>query len=72
MPDNFNPLLTDNRVWLYDGLVRFDEEMNPIPDLAESWEISPDAQTFTFKVEDKASFEKDSYTATFEAPGDSK
>lgn len=56
MPDNFNPLLTDNRVWLYDGLVRFDEEMNPIPDLAESWEISEDGTVYTFKLRDDVVF----------------
>jgi peptide/nickel transport system substrate-binding protein len=48
MPENFNPLITDARVWLYDGLVRFDEQMNPIPDLAESWEISDDGTVYSF------------------------
>lgn len=49
-PATFNPLLNDVRVWLYDGLVRFDPDMNPIPDLAESWEISPDGLLYTFKL----------------------
>lgn len=56
MPENFNPLTTDARVWLYDGLVRFDEEMNPIPDLAESWEISEDGLVYTFKLRDDVTF----------------
>jgi peptide/nickel transport system substrate-binding protein len=56
MPENFNPLITDVRVWLYDGLVRFDEEMNPIPDLAESWEISEDGTIYTFKLREDVTF----------------
>jgi peptide/nickel transport system substrate-binding protein len=56
MPENFNPLTTGHHVWLYDGLVRFDEEMNPIPDLAESWEISEDGTVYTFKVRQDVKF----------------
>ncbi len=55
-PANFNPLLDDVRVWLYDGLVRFDEEMNPIPDLAESWEISEDGTVYTFTLRNDVTF----------------
>jgi peptide/nickel transport system substrate-binding protein len=46
----FNPLLDDCRVWLYDGLVRFDENLAPIPDLAESWDISGDGLVYTFHL----------------------
>jgi peptide/nickel transport system substrate-binding protein len=56
MPENFNPLITDARVWLYDGLVRFDEQMNPIPDLAESWEISEDGTVYTIKLRNDVKF----------------
>lgn len=49
-PPTFNPLLNDVRVWLYDGLVRFDENVSPIPDLAESWEISDDGLVYTFHL----------------------
>jgi peptide/nickel transport system substrate-binding protein len=56
MPENFNPLTTGHHVWLYDGLVRFDEEMNPIPDLAESWEISEDGTVYTFKLRQDVKF----------------
>jgi peptide/nickel transport system substrate-binding protein len=56
LPENFNPLITDARDWLYDGLVRFDEEMNPIPDLAESWEISEDGTVYTFKLRENVTF----------------
>jgi peptide/nickel transport system substrate-binding protein len=49
-PENFNPLLFDVRVWLYDGLVRFDPDLKPIPDLAESWDISEDGLVYTFHL----------------------
>ena len=55
-PASFNPLLNDVRLWLFDGLVRFDEDMNPIPDLAESWEISDDGLVYTFKLRDDVEF----------------
>lgn len=55
-PAVLNPLLDDVRVWLYDGLVRFDEEMNPIPDLAESWEVSEDGTIYTFTLRDDVTF----------------
>lgn len=39
------------RTVAYDGLVRYDREWKEIiPNLAESWEISPDAKTYTFKL----------------------
>lgn len=47
---NFNPLLYDVRVWLYDGLIRFDENEKPIGDLAESWEVSEDGKVYTIKL----------------------
>src|SRR6476659_8708073 len=35
---------------LYDGLVRFAEGFKIVPSLAQSWTISPDALTYTFKL----------------------
>jgi peptide/nickel transport system substrate-binding protein len=35
---------------LYNGLVFLDEQLNPQPDLADSWTISPDGKTYTFKL----------------------
>lgn len=41
------------RTIAYDGLVRYDREWKQIiPNLAESWEISEDAKTYTFKLRD--------------------
>lgn len=39
------------RTVAYDGLVRYNREWNEIiPNLAESWEVSEDARTYTFKL----------------------
>jgi peptide/nickel transport system substrate-binding protein len=35
---------------IYDGLLEYDMAMNPIPSLAESWTISPDGKSVTFKL----------------------
>ena len=41
------------RTVAYDGLVRYDREWKEIiPNLAESWEVSEDARTYTFKLRD--------------------
>src|SRR6266446_4790507 len=41
---------------MYSQLVRFDPDMNPIPELAESWEVSKDALTWTFKLRQGVKF----------------
>lgn len=38
------------------GLVQLDPELKPHPDLAKSWEISPDLLTYTFKLRENARF----------------
>ncbi|MCI0343220.1 MAG: ABC transporter substrate-binding protein, partial [Planctomycetales bacterium] len=35
---------------LFDNLLRFDEELVPRPELAESWEVSPDGLAYTFRL----------------------
>lgn len=35
---------------IYEGLLRYDHDLNPMPGLAESWEVSPDGLTYTFKL----------------------
>src|SRR5262249_34338764 len=35
---------------MYSQLVRFDENMTPVPELAESWEVSKDGLVWTFKL----------------------
>ena len=41
---------------VYDGLLEYDFELNPIPGLAKSWEISADGKTVTFKLEEGVRF----------------
>ena len=40
----------------YNQLVRFDPDMTPVPELAESWQISPDGLTWTFKLRQGVKF----------------
>lgn len=55
-PPNIDPALGVDAVSidvmnnLGDGLVSFDRDMKPVPALAESYEISKDGTTFTFKL----------------------
>ena len=35
---------------IYDGLLEYDTELKPQPGLAESWTVSPDGMTITFKL----------------------
>lgn len=44
---------------LYSSLVAFDEEMNVVPRLARSWEISEDGRTYTFHLRDDVLFHAD-------------
>jgi oligopeptide transport system substrate-binding protein len=41
---------------LYGGLVKFDAQLKPVPDIAESWEVSPDGKTFTFLLRKDVKF----------------
>jgi peptide/nickel transport system substrate-binding protein len=53
---NLNPLLPEsataddiNRL-VYSGLTRYNEDRQIVPDLAESWTVSSDGRTYTFKL----------------------
>jgi peptide/nickel transport system substrate-binding protein len=35
---------------IYNGLVKYDKDLNLVGDLAESWEVSPDGLTITFHL----------------------
>jgi peptide/nickel transport system substrate-binding protein len=41
---------------LYNQLVRFDPDMNPVPELAERWEVSKDGLSWTFKLREGVKF----------------
>lgn len=50
---------------VYNGLVKYDQATNEIvPDLAHSWEISPDAKAYTFKLRENVKFHKGFGTLT--------
>ncbi len=56
-PDNLNPFIgllgQDYEIWHlnYDFLVGFDAaDLSPRPELAESWQVSEDGKTWTFKI----------------------
>ena len=61
-PPTLDPHLTGDTtssaiiVEVFGGLVSFDTSLNLIPDLAESWDISEDAKTYTFKIRKNATF----------------
>src|SRR5206468_10010029 len=42
---------------VYDGLVRFTDEMEIAPDLATAWSVARDGRTWTFKIRRGASFQ---------------
>lgn len=41
---------------IFSGLVAVDFNLNPVPDLAESWEVSPDGRVYTFHLVPNAAF----------------
>jgi len=41
---------------MYNQLVRFDADMQPVPELAESWEVSRDGLVWTFKLRQGVKF----------------
>ncbi|MDP3880491.1 MAG: ABC transporter substrate-binding protein, partial [Dehalococcoidales bacterium] len=43
-------------VEIFGGLVTLDTDLKIVPDLAESWTISPDGRTYTFSLQRDASF----------------
>ncbi len=43
-------------VHIFSGLVRLDHELETVPDIAETWEKSPDGKTFTFYLREGVRF----------------
>ncbi len=41
---------------IFSGLLAHDFQLNPVPDLAERWDVSPDGRTYTFYLATKAVF----------------
>ncbi|CAN5727488.1 ABC transporter substrate-binding protein [soil metagenome] len=44
---------------IFSGLVAHDFNLNPVPDLAERWEVSPDGKSYTFHLAPRAVFHDD-------------
>ncbi len=57
---------------IFNGLVGLDDNLNPVPELATSWQISADGKTYTFKLQpnvlwhDGQPFSSDDVKFTFE------
>src|SRR5215510_15771945 len=41
---------------MYNQLVRFEPDMTPVPELSESWDVSKDGLTWTFKLRQGVKF----------------
>src|SRR5690348_8925733 len=61
-PTTLDPAVAgDSVTWaymiqIYSGLVKLDEKLQIVPDLAERWELSPDGRTYTFSLRADARF----------------
>jgi oligopeptide transport system substrate-binding protein len=61
-PTTLDPAVSgDSVTWsyliqVYSGLVRLDQKLQIVPDLAERWELSPDGRTYTFTLRGSARF----------------
>lgn len=61
-PQTLDPALVGDSVsWgyliqIHSGLVRLDDTLDVVPDLAERWDISPDGRTYTFTIRPTAKF----------------
>lgn len=53
-PQNAQSVLAINLI--FGGLVKLDAQLNIVPDGAESWTLSPDGMTYTFKIREGLKF----------------
>jgi oligopeptide transport system substrate-binding protein len=55
-PESLDPILSNNyweseiALQLFDGLVRFDSNLNTVAALAQDWKVSPDGRTYLFTL----------------------
>jgi peptide/nickel transport system substrate-binding protein len=79
-PSRINPLFGGQNAvdasmasLIFSGLTRLDDKGQPFPDLAESWDLSPDSRAYTFRLrhgvvwQDGAPFSADDVLYTFAA-----
>ena len=56
-PHNTTDSQSDQVIWmLYNALIRYDENMNFVPDLATSWSVGEDELTWTFNLREGVRF----------------
>lgn len=72
-PHNTTDSQSDQIIWmLYNALIRYDEDMQFVPDLAESWSVAEDEVTWTFELRsgvrfhDGAAFDAHAVKANFD------
>jgi len=51
-------------VEIYSGLVSFDKDLKMVPDIAQSWDVSPDGTVYTFHLRSNALFHDSSRRVT--------
>ena len=49
-PDNQDTTGAQVTGLIFSGLTRIDDQLRPVPDLAESWDVAPDGLSLTFKI----------------------
>jgi oligopeptide transport system substrate-binding protein len=42
---------------IFSGLVRLDDDLVPVPDIAQDWQLSPDGLTYTFSLREDVKFQ---------------
>ncbi len=52
-----SPAESEAAFLIYDGLVRFTDEMSIVPELAASWSVDPDGRAWTFKIRRGVTFQ---------------
>lgn len=61
-PVSFNPLFSTSgseqqlERLIFGALLKMNDKLEPTPDLAQKWEVSPDAKTYTFTLRDGIKF----------------
>ena len=68
-PDTLDPILHNGPVTgplnaLFGGLVRLDEDLNVIPDIARDWRVSQDGRVYTFNLRYNAYFHNGDWVTT--------
>ena len=63
LPPTFDPAMAQDSasalyiVHIFSGLVSLNSELKVVPDLAQSWDSSPDGKTYTFQLNPAATFQ---------------